>query len=144
MGKIKKQESSPEKRAKSFIATRNRHLLELAEDYVELIDDLIKEKGSARTCDIAAHLGVSHVTAVKTIKRLTEKGFLNATAHKAITLTELGKKMAFLSRERHTFLLNYLLALGVTKEVAEIDVEGMEHHVSHETLTALQKHFSRI
>ena len=65
-----------------FITTRERHLQEIAEDYVELIADLILQKGCARTCDLATRLGVSHVTVVRTVKRLQQRGYLQTQPHK--------------------------------------------------------------
>lgn len=129
-------------RAESFIATRDHHVSEIAEDYVEIIADLIHCKGEARVCDIAEHLGVSHVTVIRTIGRLKKKGYLDAS--QPITLTQEGMQLARFSKQRHDFLLEYLMALGVPKEVASIDVEGMEHHVSPQTLEAFQNHLEQI
>lgn len=128
------------KRAEPFIATREHHLSETAEDYVEIVFDLISLKGEARTCDIAEHLGVSHVTVIHTIERLKKKGYLRSKQYQPVTLTEEGIKLASFSKKRHLFLLKYLTALGVPENVAEIDVEGMEHHISQTTIEALQKH----
>lgn len=130
------------KRARTFIATRQSHLLETAEDYVEMILELIDLKQEARVCDIAASLGVSHVTVVKTLNRLKKKGYVENCANKPITLTQEGLHLAALSKKRHQFLLQYLMALGVPKEIAEVDVEGIEHHVSMRTLEAFERHFN--
>lgn len=127
-------------RAVPFIATRNHHLSEMAEDYVEIVSDLISQKGEARTCDIAEHLGVSHVTVVRTIKRLKKRGYLHSEQYQPITLTEDGKKLAEFSKERHRLLLEYLMELGIPEPIAAIDVEGMEHHISPTTMEALKKH----
>src|SRR4051812_49067650 len=97
-------------RAEPFIATRSHHLSESAEDYVEIISDLIALKGEARVCDIAEHLGISHVTVIRTLERLKKKGFLSGKPQQpAIVLTEAGKKLASFCKERHQFLLKYLL-----------------------------------
>lgn len=127
-------------RAEPFIATRLHHLQETAEDYVEIVADLISQKGEARTCDIADQLGVSHVTVVKTLKRLEKKGYLVSLQHQPITLTFEGEKLAKASKQRHQFLFDYLVALGVPEEVALIDVEGIEHHISPLTLDVFKKH----
>ncbi len=128
------------RRAKPFIATRNHHVSETAEDYVEIIYDIISRKGEARVCDIAKHLGVSHVTVVRTVERLRKKGLVKTEQNQPVTLTAKGTKLAKMSKERHAFLMDYLIALGVPKHIAEIDVEGMEHHVSEDTIRAFQKH----
>ncbi|WP_288143058.1 iron dependent repressor, metal binding and dimerization domain protein, partial [Salmonella enterica] len=52
------------------------------------------------------------------------------------SLTPEGEKLAQESRERHQIVENFLLVLGVSPEIARRDAEGMEHHVSQETLDA--------
>lgn len=128
------------KSAEPFIATRNQHLSELAEDYVELIYDLIQEKNEARVCDIAERFGVSHVTVIRTLDRLKKRGLLAAKPQQPISLTPEGEELAMQCKLRHSFLLSYLIALGVPEKVAKIDVEGMEHHVSPATMKAFEKH----
>lgn len=129
-------------RAEPFIATRNHHLSELAEDYVEIISELIAEKGEAKICDLAEHFGVSHVTVIRAVERLKKKGYLNTDRHHPLTLTDEGAKLAAFSKARHLFLLKYLAFLGVPDHVAVIDVEGMEHHISQTTMEAFQRHIS--
>ena len=126
-------------RAEPFIATRKHHHKENAEDYTELIADLIASEGEARTCEIAKQMGVSHVTVVKILKRLQEEELITTAPHKPIRLTEHGKKLAANCKRRHEILLRWLLAIGVPEEIAVIDVEGMEHHISPETLEAIQR-----
>lgn len=127
------------KRSHPFIATRKHHLKESAEDYTELIADLIASQGEARTCEIARHLGISHVTALKTLQRLQKEGYIITERHKPIHLTAKGKKLAAHSKKRHEVLLKFLLAIGVPEEIAYVDVEGMEHHISPQTLKAIKK-----
>ncbi len=126
-------------RSRPFIATRRHHDLEMAEDYTELIAGLIETKGEARTCEIAKSFGVSHVTAIRTLKRLQVQGYVETAPHQPVTLTSKGQKLAAMSKNRHETLLAFLLKLGVSKKAAEIDAEGMEHHISAETLRAITK-----
>lgn len=130
------------RQATGFQAARMHHAHEIAEDYVELIDDLIQERGEARSVDMAKRLGVSHVTVVKTIKRLREGGLVHNQPYRAIFLTPEGRALASNCRQRHKLVVRFLLALGVPPHVAEIDAEGIEHHVSAETLEAM-RHFTR-
>jgi DtxR family manganese transport transcriptional regulator len=127
-------ESMERNRSKPFKATREHHGLEAAEDYTELILDLTESKESARTTDIAECLGISHVTALRTIRRLQEEGFVETSRGKPVVLTAKGKKLALYARERHQTLVEFFVALGVPKQVAEIDAEGAEHHISKITL----------
>ncbi len=131
-------------RAQPFIATRNHHSSEMAEDYVEIISDLIAYKGYAKIKDIAEHMGVSHVTVIRTIDRLKKKGYILSEKHQALALTEEGEKLAAFCKERHEFLLKYLTTLGVPEMIAQIDVEGMEHHISHTTMNAFRSHLAAL
>ena len=143
MSNAKLQSSKQRERAKSFKATRKQHSSEAAEDYTELVAELIEEKGEARTCDIADHLGISHVTALRTIRRLQSEGYLKTSPHKPVELTAKGKQTAKFCKERHETLLDFFEQLGVPKKVAEIDVEGVEHHISKITLDAIKKFMAR-
>ena len=69
-----------------FSRTRADHSRELAEDYVELIDELITEKGEARAVDLADRLGVSHVTVSRTVRRLMRDGYVSAEPYRSIFL----------------------------------------------------------
>jgi len=113
------------------------HAAENAQDYVELIDDLQREIGAAHKSDIAARLGVSHVTVHKTVKRLKTLGLVVAEAHRAVSLTPKGKELADTVRERHRLVIRFLLHLGVPRAAAEDDSEGLEHHLSAETERAM-------
>ncbi|MBI1755873.1 MAG: manganese-binding transcriptional regulator MntR [Fimbriimonas ginsengisoli] len=121
-----------------FQRTREDHSREIAEDYVEMIDALIAEKGEARTVDLADRLGVSHVTVSKTMRRLKRERLVEAEPYRAIFLTESGLKLAAAARERHRLVVDFLLALGVAPDSAESDAEGIEHHVSRDTLRAME------
>lgn len=118
--------------------TRDDHSREKAEDYVELIDSLIKETGEARAVDLAERLGISHVTVSKTVQRLQREGYVTTQPYRSIFLTEKGRELAEASRSRHELVVNFLLALGVPADVAEVDAEGIEHHVSEATLAAMR------
>ena len=122
-----------------FRKTRQAHTSELAEDYVELIDDLILQYGEARLVDIAKRMGVSHVTANKTIGRLQRDGLVDKRPYRAVFLTATGKQLADMVRKRHQIVYDFLLALGVPKKQACIDAEGVEHHISETTLRAISR-----
>jgi DtxR family transcriptional regulator, manganese transport regulator len=120
-----------------FQRTRDDHSRELNEDYVELIDDLILEKGEARVTDIAAKLGVSVVTVSKRIKKLSEDGLVISAPYRSVSLTAKGTSLAVAARERHRQVFEFLVSLGISAEAAEVDAEGIEHHCSQETLSAM-------
>lgn len=121
-----------------FRATRKHHHAESAEDYTELIADLIEENGEARVVAIAERLGISHVTAIKTIQRLERDGYIITTPYKPVTLTQKGKETAAFCKRRHQTLRAFLISLGVPEQTARIDAEGIEHHVSPITLERIE------
>jgi len=123
-----------ERRAAAFRRMRDAHRTEMAEDYVELIGDLIAETGEARLTDLAQHMGITHATVAKVIQRLQLAGLVESRPYRSIFLTDDGQALAARSRERHRVVHEFLLALGVGELTAEADAEGMEHHVSEETL----------
>ncbi len=130
---------SVEQTVRGYQRVRSDHASEIAEDYVELVDDLIRETGEARAVDLARRLGVTHVTVTKTIERLKREGLVKSQPYRSIFLTPEGEKLAGLSRARHQIVLDFLLRLGVPRTDAEIDAEGIEHHISPRTLEAMRQ-----
>jgi DtxR family manganese transport transcriptional regulator len=121
-----------------FRRVREAHQTELAEDYVELIGDLITETGEARVVDLAERLGVSSATVNNAIQRLQRDGLVTSKPYRAIFLTDRGQEMAAQARERHRLVVEMLMAIGVDPATAEVDAEGIEHHVSEATLAAFR------
>ena len=126
-----------------FRRTRADHQDETAEDYVEAVADLIDETGEARVRDLAKLMGVSHVTVTRIVSRLCALGLLETEPRKPIRLTAKGRRMAQAARERHDIVVAFLQALGVRAETANLDAEGIEHHVSDETLRAMRAYLGR-
>ncbi|MFO1121356.1 MAG: manganese-binding transcriptional regulator MntR [Hyphomicrobiales bacterium] len=138
-----KPQRGPRLRSAAFTRIRADHQSELAEDYVELIADLIDERGEARGTDIALRLGVANATVVKTLRRLQDAGLVSQEPYRAIFLTGDGWKMAEDGRRKHRIVEDFLLALGVGEDIARMDSEGIEHHVSEETLRAMSRFLAR-
>ena len=112
---------------------------ELAEDYVEQIADLIATAGEARVVDLARRLGVTHVTVVRTVERLQKSGLVSTRPYRSIFLTDAGAALADRCRRRHVIVVDFLRALGISEAAAQEDAEGIEHHVSDETLAAFAR-----
>jgi DtxR family manganese transport transcriptional regulator len=125
--------------AHGFRQAREARRLELVEDYIELISDLIGSGGEARQVDIAARLGVAQPTVAKMLKRLVDEGLVSRKPYRGVFLTERGEALAQDARKRHQIVETFLLALGVEAETARRDAEGIEHHVSRETLDAFRR-----
>jgi DtxR family manganese transport transcriptional regulator len=126
--------------ANGHARTRQDHSQELAQDYVEMIAELIAKTGEARLVDLARALGVTHVTAGQTIQRLQRRGLVSTEPYRSIFLTPGGRRLATESRRRHEIVVRFLTAIGVPLAVAESDAEGIEHHVSPETLAAFVRY----
>ena len=124
--------------SEGFRQTREARRGALIEDYVELIADLIEDGNEARQVDIAARLGVAQPTVAKMLARLASEGLVSRKPYRGVFLTEAGRTMALESRERHQVVEAFLVSLGVSVEIARIDAEGIEHHVSDETLAAFR------
>jgi DtxR family transcriptional regulator, manganese transport regulator len=139
MALANKKINSAKLRSAAFKRVRADHSAELAGDYVEMIADLIDERGEARCTDIAMRLGVANATVVKTLKRLTDQGLVTQEPYRAIFLTGDGWKLAEDGKRKHQIVESFLLALGVPADVAKIDAEGIEHHVSVDTLKAMAR-----
>lgn len=115
----------------------------LAEDYVELIADLLATGGEARTAAIARRQGVSHASVIKTVSRLKRAGLVTGQPYGSLFLTDAGRELADSVRARHRLVLRMLLALGVPERDALADAEGIEHHVSANTLNAFARFLDR-
>ena len=122
---------------------RQAHQREVAEDYVELIADLIDVTGEARAVDLAERLGVTNATVNNTLNRLMREGLVTRQRYRSIFLTDAGRDMAEVARERHRLVRDFLVGIGVDRETAEIDAEGIEHHTSEKTLAALRRYLER-
>lgn len=127
-----------QERAAAFRKVREAHQTEMAEDYVELIGDLIARYGEARLTDVAEHTGVTLATAAKIVQRLSREGLVHSRPYRSLFLTPEGEAMATVSRERHRIVHDFLVAIGVDPAIAALDSEGVEHHVSEETLARFQ------
>ena len=129
--------------AESLHQTRSAHATETAEDYAEAIADLTASVGEARVVDLARRLGVTHVTVSRTLARLQQAGYVIAKPYRAVFLTDAGRKLAAESKRRHEIVSAFLCSLGVPDRIAERDAEGLEHHVSPETLAAFERALAR-
>ena len=130
---------APEEQADHHRQTRAALQTAVAEDYVELIADLIESTGEARATDIARRLGVTHASVTKTVARLQQGGLVTTQPYRAIFLTQKGRRIAEASKRRHEIVVAFLLAIGVGEDAARADAEGLEHHVSAETLAAFER-----
>lgn len=129
----------PGTRSTGHQRTRRDHATELTQDYVEAIAELEQLHGECRIKDLAKRFAVSHVTVNRSVARMKRDGYVDTAPYAPVTLTEQGRKLAEFSKRRHEVVYEFLIALGVSQPTALIDSEGIEHHVSEETLKAMER-----
>ena len=130
--------SGPQDAAR-FQHVRDAHRDETAQDYVEAIALRVEQHGACRVVDLSRQMGVSHVTVSKILARLRREGLVEEDGYRPLRLTASGRRLASHIRARHEVVLRFLIALGVPARQAEIDAEGIEHHVGDATLRAMKR-----
>jgi len=109
------------------------------EDYLEVIYELVEEKGYATTVDISSYLNVSSPSVTKMMQKLDETGYLKYEKYRGIRLTKEGIQIAEGIRNRHGLLAEFFKMIGVDEESANKDAEGIEHHLHPETMKKLEE-----
>lgn len=127
------------KKSEPHRRTRNDHAHETAEDYVEAIAEVLTLQATCRIKDLVARFGVSHVTVTRIVARLRKEGLLVTQPYGPIALTAQGKRLAARCRARHDIVYRFLLSLGIDPQTASLDAEGIEHHVSPQTLAKFRE-----
>ncbi len=109
------------------------------EDYLEVISELVELKGYANTIEISRYLNVSAPSVTKMLQKLDENGYLKYEKYRGINLTPKGNALAETVRQKHGILLEFFKILGINHEIANQDVEGIEHHLNPQTIKQLRK-----
>ena len=116
---------------------------ESAENYLETILMLSKKLPVVRSVDIANELDFKKSSVSIAMKNLREGGKINVTQAGYIYLTYSGREIAEMIYERHQWLTNWLISLGVDSNIAAEDACKMEHVISKESFEALKNHFGQ-
>jgi Mn-dependent DtxR family transcriptional regulator len=114
------------------------------EDYLEVIYELVQEKGYATTVDISSYLNVSSPSVTKMVQKLDETGYLKYEKYRGIKLTNEGTRIARNIRNRHGLLAEFFMIIGVDEETANSDAEGIEHHLHPETMKKLEEFINEL
>ncbi len=109
------------------------------EDYLEVIYELIRKKGYATQTDISESLNVSLPGVSKMLQRLEETNYIKYEKYRGLNLTEEGIKVAENIREKHGLLSEFFKMIDVDEDIANIDAEGIEHHLHPQTLKKLRE-----
>ncbi len=108
------------------------------EDYLENIYKLINQKGYARVSDIAEALEVHPSSVTKMVQKLDRGKYLVYEKYRGLVLTPKGRKMGKRLVDRHQLLEEFLRIIGVSEELIYDDVEGIEHHLSWDSITCIE------
>lgn len=118
-------------------------LHESGEMYLETIYVLSKKSNTVRSLDVAEEMNFSKPSVSRAIKILKDGGFVTVDENGYLSLTESGSAVARKIYERHKFLTQFLISIGVSEETAAEDACRVEHYISDETFDAL-KNYSHI
>ncbi len=108
------------------------------EDYIEVIYSLMDTKGYARSADIAEKLNVYPSAVTKMVKKLDYEGYIIYERYRGIALTQKGKNMGDYALRRHNILEEFLSVIGVKDKNIYEEVEGIEHHLSRDSINKIQ------
>lgn len=133
---------SPKRKQTSYILSRLRQARTLpsselttsVEDYLEVIYELMQERGYARAVDISKYLGVKSPSVTSMLQRLHRMGLVVYERYRGVTLTDKGERLARSVEQRHLVITQFLRVLGVGENIANSDAEGIEHHVHKITI----------
>lgn len=114
---------------------------ESAENYLEQILVLSREKGKVRSVDIAEEMGFSKPSVSHAMKQFRENGYITVDEGGQISLTDKGRLVAERTYERHQLLTDYFQWLGVSEETAKEDACRIEHYISEETFRKIREHY---
>lgn len=116
---------------------------ESGENYLETILMLTKEKGYARSIDIANELGFAKPSVSVAMKHFREEGYIETDKDGRITLTEKGLEVAEMVYERHQIIAKALMALGVDEKTAYDDSCKIEHDISQTSFEKIKEFLER-
>lgn len=116
------------------------HLQESGEMYIESIYVLSKTSNAVRSIDVGEYMGYSKPSVSRAIGLLKSGGYVKVDENGYLTLTEAGLEVAEKMYERHTFLTDILVKLGVNEETAAEDACKIEHVISDESFDAIKKY----
>ena len=109
------------------------------EDYLEVVYDLIQQKGYARAADIAERLDVKSPSVTNMMQKLNGMGLIVYERYRGLILTDKGEEMARFMRHKHAIIVEFLQILGIEEKTAKMDAEGIEHHVHKVTIRRIER-----
>ena len=118
-------------------------LQESGEMYLETIYILTEQNANVRSIDVCEHMGFSKPSVSRAVGLLKNGGYISVDKDGYISLTDIGREVAIKMFDRHRLLTDFLVSLGVDKDVAVTDACKIEHHISDESFEALKRHICK-
>lgn len=117
---------------------RTQRLSESLEDYLAAIYQITERDTVARSTDIAGHLSVSNASVTHALKTLAERGLVNYTPYRVVTLTDDGRSLAQSVLRRKEILMRFFSeTLGLDHAEAADNAHRMEHVITRLALDRL-------
>ena len=120
-------------------AVQSKRDISRVEDYLEAMYNLDQEKGFISASDISERLGVKSPTVSSMVSKLAKEGYLERERYRGMKLTDRGIKVARSVIRRHETIFELLSMFGLSKEVAYVDTEGIEHHLHPSTIQKFER-----
>ncbi len=111
--------------------------------YLETIFILTEENPHVRSIDVCEHMGFSKPSVSRAVGLLKTGGYISVDSDGFISLTDIGREVAVKMYDRHRLLTDFLVGLGVDREIAATDACKIEHHISDESFEALKRHICK-
>jgi len=126
------------------VSTETIELTKALEMYVKVAYELEEELGTATVSDMAHRLGVKAPSVTAALQKLDAMGMVKYRRYQNVKLTRVGKTVAKKLHDRNKTLMDFLLMIGVNKEVAITDACEIEHVVNPETIEKLADYMKSI
>lgn len=111
---------------------------ESGENYLETILILQKRNGIARSVDIANELNFSRASVSRAMTLLKTSGHIEIGNINQIVLTDKGREIAEKIYEKHCILKDFLMIIGVEKDIATEEACKIEHIISEQTFNCIK------
>ncbi len=115
------------------------------QDYLKALLELSKNAEPVHSTYVADAVGVSRASVSRAMVLLKDEGYITKEKYGTISLTALGRQTAGSVKKRNELIRIFLTdVLGVGDKMAKIDACRMEHTISAETASKLEKYLSEV
>lgn len=107
------------------------------EDYIEIIYELIENKGYVRPIEISKLLHVKSATVTSMLKKLHDNKLVIYEKYRGAILSNDGKELAKLIVSKHKILVEFLELVTTNKLEAHTNAEKIEHYLEYSTVNRI-------